>query len=43
MKYLYLKEALGTSLVAQWLRLHAPRQGPWVISVVRELDSTCHS
>ena len=32
---------LGTSLVAQWLRLHAPDAGAWVPSLVRELDPTC--
>ena len=31
----------GTSLVFQWLKLCAPRQGAWVRSLVRELDPTC--
>ena len=30
-----------TSMVAQWLRIHLPKQGTWVQSLVRE-DSTCH-
>ena len=30
---------LGTSLVAQWLRLHTPKAG----SLVRELDATCRN
>ena len=29
-----------TSLVIQWLRIHLPKQGTWVQSLVRE-DSTC--
>ena len=32
---------LGTSLVVQWLRLHAPMQGSWVQPLVEELDPTC--
>ena len=32
---------IGTSLVAQWLRIHLPMQGTWVQSLVRE-DPTCH-
>ena len=31
----------GTSLVAQWLRIHLPMQGAWVRALVRE-DPTCH-
>ena len=31
----------GTSLVAQWLRIHLPMQGTWVRSLVQE-DTTCH-
>ena len=38
---------LGTSLVVQWLGLHAPKVEwdgePQVLSLVRELDPTCHS
>ena len=35
--------ATGTSLMVQWLRLHAPHAGgPGVQSLVRELDPTCH-
>ena len=34
---------MGTSLVAQWLRLCSPMQGAWVCSSVRELGPTCHS
>ena len=32
---------LGTSLVAQWLRLHAPNAGGPGSIPVRELDPTC--
>ena len=32
------KEIAGTSLVVHWVRLHAPVQGVWVQSLVRELD-----
>ena len=31
----------GTSLVAQWLRIHLPMQGTWVRALVRE-DPTFH-
>ena len=31
----------GTSLVAQWLRIHLPMQGTRVQALVRE-DLTCH-
>ena len=31
----------GTSLVAQWLRIHLPMQGTRVQALVRE-DPTCH-
>ena len=31
----------GTSLVAQWLRIHLPVQGAWVWSLVWE-NPTCH-
>ena len=31
---------LQTSLVVQWIRIHLPRQGTWVLSLVLE-DSTC--
>ena len=31
----------GTSLVVQWRRLQAPRQGAWVPSLVRELNPSC--
>ena len=30
----------GTSLVAQWLRIHLPMEGTWVQALVRE-DPTC--
>jgi len=33
----------GTSLVVQCLRLGVPNSGPWVQSLVRELDLACHS
>ena len=36
-----LSKYLGTSLVAQWLRILLPMQGTWVRSLVQE-DSTCH-
>ena len=32
---------LGTSLVAQWLRIRLPMQRTWVQSLVLE-DPTCH-
>ena len=34
---------LGTSLVVQWLRLHAPNAGAQVRFLVRELDPACHN
>ena len=36
----HLKEIVGTSLVAQWLRIHLPMQGTWVRALVQE-DPTC--
>ena len=36
-----LKFVTGTSLVAQWLRIHLPTQGTRVRALVRE-DPTCH-
>ena len=33
--------AFGTSLVVQWLRLHAPNAGALVRSLVGELDPAC--
>ena len=35
------KEMVGTSLVAQWLRIRRPMQGTRVRALVRE-DPTCH-
>ena len=35
-----LKREGGTSLVAQWLRIHLPMQGTWLRSLVQE-DPTC--
>ena len=35
------KLIVGTSLVAQWLRIHLPMQRTWVQALVRE-DTTCH-
>ena len=32
---------VGASLVAQWLRVHLPKQGTRVRALVRE-DPTCH-
>ena len=29
----------GTSLVVQWLRIHLPMQGTWILPLVRELRS----
>ena len=40
-KYKDKKEHIGTSLVAQWLRLQAPNAGISVQSLVQELDSAC--
>ena len=34
------KAPLGTSLVAQWLRLCAPKAGAWVQFLVKEPDPT---
>ena len=39
--YSRIVHALGTSLVAQWLRICLPVQRTWVQSLVRE-DPTCH-
>ena len=39
--FLVMKFCLGTSLVAQWLRIHLPMQGTQVQSLVQE-DPTCH-
>ena len=36
-----LREVTGTSLVVQWLRLHAPNAGAGVQSMARALDPTC--
>ena len=36
-----LKMAIGTSLVAQWLRIRLPMQGTQVRALVQE-DPTCH-
>ena len=35
-----LKYDTGTSLVAQWLRIHLSMQGTWIRSLVQE-DPTC--
>ena len=35
------KKKIGTSLVAQWLRILLPTQGTWVLALVQE-DPTCH-
>ena len=35
------RKSLGTSLVAQWLRIHLPMQGTQVRALVRE-EPTCH-
>ena len=37
----FKKLVSGTSLVAQWLRIHLPMQGTWVRALIRE-DPTCH-
>ena len=39
-KKYYKKQRLGTSLVAQWLRIQLPVQETWVRSLVQE-DPTC--
>ena len=36
-----IRKPCGTSLVAQWLRIHLPTQRTWVRDLVRE-DPTCH-
>ena len=36
-----IKLKIGTSLVAQWLRIHLPMQGTRVRALVQE-DTTCH-
>ena len=36
----YEKQCIGTSLVAQWLRIRLLMQGTWVRALVRE-DPTC--
>ena len=40
MKFTFLKCTLGTSLVAQWLRIRLPMQGTWVRALGWE-DPTC--
>ena len=35
-----LKNKIGASLVAQWLRIRLPMQGTWVRALVQE-DPTC--
>ena len=37
------KTALGTSLVAQWLRIRLPMQGTWVRSLVQEDPTGCRA
>ena len=37
MKLIIKKNQLGTSLVAQWLRIHLPIQGTWVRSLVQKI------
>ena len=37
-----LNMCVWTSVVAQWTRIHLPRQGTWVEYLVQE-DSTCHT
>ena len=39
-QWLFSREHVGTSLVAQWLRIRLPMQGTWVRALVRE-DPTC--
>ena len=36
------KQKEGTFLAVQWLRLHLPKQGVWVRSLVKELRSHRH-
>ena len=40
-KQIIINLTIGTSLVAQWLRICLPVQGTWVRALVRE-DPTCH-
>ena len=40
-EYIYQNNEIGTSLVAQWLRIRLPMQGTWVRALVQE-DPTCH-
>ena len=40
LKIILKSSALGTYLVAQWLRIRLPMQGTWVRALVRE-DPTC--
>ena len=47
---IHIKRTNGTSLVVQWLRIHLPVQGTWVLSLIGELRShmplekpTCHN
>ncbi|KAJ8776953.1 hypothetical protein J1605_014971 [Eschrichtius robustus] len=36
-----IQSPVGTSRVAQWLRIRLPMQGTWVQALVQE-DPTCH-
>ena len=40
-KFIAPNACIGTSLVAQWLRIRLPLQGTRVQFLVRELDPTC--
>ena len=38
--YIYIHTYVATSLVVQWIRIHLPMQGTWVVSLIQE-DPTC--
>ena len=42
-KYSFKKPKIETSLVVQWLRLCVPKAGARVLSLVGEIDPTCHN
>ena len=38
--YIHIHTYVATSLVVQWIRIHLPMQGTWVVSLIQE-DPTC--
>ena len=38
--YIHIHTYVATSLVVQWIRIHLPVQGTWVVSLIQE-DPTC--